>query len=106
MRTRALGSPKEATGALCHVGSRVRASARNAANRGQSGQFWSGSAGEGSRLFVEIVVTGSTRRHGGGALQELRRVVARLAMTFAAALTALARGRALGRIAAELGLQF
>ena len=38
MRSRALGGPKEATGALNQVGSRRRHSCRNSLRRGQSGQ--------------------------------------------------------------------
>src|ERR1700761_3424059 len=127
--SRPLESPNDGTGALTQSGLRVRACSRNSTSRGQSGQSRSGSlsgrAGAGSAalardvlargvlaravpardvpaslglpraraLVVEIVVIGP-RRHGGGALQELRRVMTRLA-----------RGGALGRIAAELGLQ-
>src|SRR5947209_14101919 len=96
----ASGSPNEGTGALNHSGSRTRASSRKAARRGQSGQSRSGPdevdaapVGAGPFLLFEIVVI-APRRRSGGAVQELRRVVA-----------GLARGRALGRIAAELGLQ-
>src|ERR1700744_6737225 len=104
IRSRPWGSPNEGTGALNQVGSRPRASSRNPTSLGQSGQLRSGSAE--SRAVpasaglprplvsvVEIVVI-APRRRGGGALQELRRVMARLA-----------RGGALGRVAAELGLQ-
>src|ERR1700753_4293772 len=101
---RPLGSPKEGTGALNQVGSRARASSRKETSRGQSGQSRSGSVpgrtalagADGARRLVsvlEVVVIGP-RRHGGRALQELRCVMARLA-----------RGGALGWIAAELGLQ-
>jgi len=99
IRSRALRSPKESTGALYQVGCLVRVCSRNYTNLGQSGQLRSGSAGGGtptaaSVLLVEIVFT-AARSHGRRALQELRRVMARFA-----------RGGAFGRIAAELGLQF
>src|SRR5260370_29452384 len=104
MSSRPPGSPNEGTGELNHSGSLARAASRKPASRGQSGQLRSGSVraraapGIGwpcARSFsiVEIVVIAS-RRHGGRALQELRRVMTRLA-----------RGRTLGWIAAELGLQ-
>src|SRR6478736_6433356 len=90
----ALGSPNEATGALYQSGSRIRVCSRKSASRGQSGQLRRGSAeGRAAALLVEIVVS-SPWRHGGRALQELRRVMTRLA-----------RGGALGGVAAELGLQ-
>src|ERR1700722_7261661 len=101
--SRASGSPKEGTGELNQPGSRRRAVSRKATSLGQSGQLRSGSVADrsaggcplaGSFSVVEFVVI-APRRHRGGALQELRRVVARLA-----------RGRTLGRVAAELGLQF
>src|SRR5260370_14754166 len=100
----ASGSPNDGTGELNHSGSRARAASRKPASLGQSGQLRSGSVRgraapasrgsprAGSFSIVEIVVIGP-RRHGGRALQELRRVM-----------TWLARGRALGRIATELGL--
>src|SRR5580704_5437634 len=104
IRSRASESPNEGTGELNQLGSRIRAASRKPASLGQSGQLRSGSVRSrapagGWRLafsvsLVEIVVI-APRRHRGGALQELRRVVARLA-----------RGRTLGRITAELGLQF
>src|ERR1700743_968635 len=92
----ALGSPNDGTGELNHSGSRARASARNPASLGQSGQLRAGSVRRGgaggprlgSLSLGEIVVIGP-RRHGGRALQELRRVMTRFA-----------RGRALGGIAA------
>src|SRR5262249_54238191 len=103
----ALASPKEETGALCQCGSFLRACARNSASRGQSGQSRPGSergkrppalpAAE-SFLIVEIVVA-APWCHRGGALQELPRGMTRLTGT------ALARSRALGRIAAKLRLQ-
>src|SRR6201999_2878127 len=104
IRSRPWGSPNEGTGALNQVGSRARASSRKPTSLGQSGQLRSGSvesrgvpASAGlPRLLVSVVeiVVIAPRRRGGGALQELRRVMARLA-----------RGGALGRVAAELGLQ-
>src|SRR5438128_5275248 len=95
-------SPKGATGALCHNGSRARLAARKATRRGQSGQSRSGTRVRGWRLdraasLLEVVI--APRRHGGRALEELRGVVARLA------LGAITRGGAFGRVAAELGLQ-
>src|ERR1700743_839131 len=103
IRSRPWGSPNEGTGALNQVGSRPRASSRKPTSLGQSGQLRSGSAE--SRAVpataglprtlvavVEIVVI-APRRRGGGALQELRRVMARLA-----------RGGTLGRGARELCL--
>src|ERR1700680_1570282 len=99
------GSPNESTGELNQPGSRARACLRKSASRGQSGQSRSGTRGTGaapescprragSFSVLEFVVIGSPRRHGGRALQELRRVMTRLA-----------RGGALGGGAAELGLQ-
>src|SRR5271156_5623783 len=100
MSSCALGSPNEGTGALNHPGSLLRVSSRKATSRGQSGQSRSGSQrggaaapDAGSLLLFEIVVI-APWRHGGGAMQELRRVMTRLA-----------RGRTFGGIAAELGLQ-
>src|SRR6202012_4344398 len=99
IRSRPRGSPNEGTGALNQVGSRTRASSRKPTSLGQSGQLRSGSVGSREvpasgglpcplASVVELVVIGP-RRHGGGALQELRRVMARLA-----------RGGTLGRVAA------
>src|SRR5947209_16445623 len=100
MASRALRSPKEGTGALNQRGSRARLSLRKATSLGQSGQSRPGSVGsvppDGARavgLVVEVVAI-APRRHGGRALQELRRVVARLTW-----------GWAFRRVAAELGLQ-
>src|SRR6185312_13212819 len=106
IRSLAQASPKEGTGALNQVGSFLRACARNSASRGHSGQSRSGSArgraardspGAASFLIVEIVVS-APWCHRGGALQELRRVMTRLAW--------LARRRTFRRIASKLGLQF
>src|SRR3984957_1784873 len=102
--SRPSGSPNGGTGELNQSGSRVRAASRKLTSLGHSGQLRSGSergrgtppapAGPpGPRPIVEIVVI-APRRHGGRALQELRRVMTRLP-----------RGRTLGWIAAELGLQ-
>src|SRR6478752_1412457 len=95
-------SPKGATGALCHSGSRARFASRKATRRGQSGQSRSGTRVgawwlDRAASLLEVVI--APRRHRGRALEELRSVVARLA------LAAIARGRALGRVAAKLGLQ-
>src|ERR1700692_3668471 len=102
---RPLGSPNDGTGELNHSGSRARAAWRKLTSLGQRGQLraWSepgravpASAGLSCArllLVLEIVVIGP-RRHGGGALQELRRVMTRFA-----------RGGTFGRVAAELGLQ-
>src|ERR1700749_4009040 len=107
---RPLGSPNDGTGELNHSGSRARAASRKLTSLGQSGQLRSGAepgrgalpARAGFRvgglpcatfLILEVVVIGP-RRHGGGALQELRRMMTRFA-----------RGGTLGRVAAELGLQ-
>src|ERR1700730_14512530 len=87
-------SPNGGTGALNQSGSRARAWALNSASRGHSRQSRSGSVMVATALLVEFFVIGPWR-HGGRALQELRGVMTRLA-----------RGRALGRVAAELGLQF
>src|SRR5665213_3521312 len=101
--SRASGSPKEGTGELNQPGSRRRVAWRKATSLGQSGQSRSGSVRDRSASgwppavlssIVEIVVI-APRRHRGGPPQELRRVVTRLA-----------RGRALGGVAAELRLQF
>src|SRR3954471_4213325 len=96
-------SPKGATGALCHNGSRARFAARKATRRGQSGQSRSGTRVRGWRLdraasLLEVVI--APRRHRGRALEELRGVMASLAT-----LAAVTRGGAFGRVAAELGLQ-
>src|SRR6202166_651544 len=102
--SRPFGSPNDGTGELNHSGSRTRAASRKLTSLGHSGQLRSGSEGgrgtppapagrAGSLSIVEIFVI-APRRHGGRALQELGRVMARLA-----------RGRTLGWIAAELGLQ-
>src|SRR3954463_16835323 len=100
MSRRALTSPKGATGALCHNGSRARFASRKATRRGQNGQSRSGMRVGGWWLsrasLLEIVI--APRRHRGRALEELRGVVAGLA------LAAIARGGALGRIAAKLRL--
>src|ERR1700721_3163127 len=104
--SRAAGSPNDGTGEFKHSGWRARASPRKLTSRGQSGQLRSGSepgrnvtASGGlpfalTFLVLEIVVI-TPRRRGGRALQELRRMMTRLA-----------RSGTLGRIAAELGLQF
>src|ERR1700692_1496070 len=103
--SRPFGSPNDGTGELNHSGSRMRAASRKLTSLGHSGQLRSGSEGgrgrppapagrAGSLSIVEIVVI-APRRHGGRALQELRRVMTRLA-----------RSRTLGWVAAELGLQF
>src|SRR3954447_4558345 len=103
INSRARSSPNEGTGELNQPGSRARAASRKAASRGHSGQLREGSAsqpaasiGAGAASFsvVEIVVIAAWRR-SGGALQELRLMMTRLA-----------RRRTLRRIAAELGLQF
>src|SRR5690349_19368983 len=102
---RALMSPKGATGALCHNGSRARFASRKATRRGQSGQSRSGTRVVGAGALrpdrpvslLEVVI--APRRHRGRALQELRRVMARLTIA------AVARSGAFGRVAAELGLQ-
>src|SRR3954468_12311906 len=95
-------SPKGGTGALCHNGSRTRFASRKATRRGQSGQSRSGTSVSGWRLsraasLVEVVI--APRRHRRRALEELRGMMARLAVT------AVTRGGAFGRVAAELGLQ-
>src|ERR1700760_3066800 len=100
IRSRPSGSPNEGTGALNQSGSRARVSSRKLTSLGQSGQLRSGSVESGAlpasaglpclSLVLEVVVIGP-RRHGGRALQELRRVMARLA-----------RGGGLGRVAGEL----
>src|SRR5580698_4681256 len=104
--SRAAGSPNDGTGELNQSGWRARASSRKLTSLGQSGQLRSGSEpGRNVRasgglplaltfLVFEVVVI-TPRRHGGRALQELRRMMTRFA-----------RGRTLGRIAAKLGLQF
>src|SRR3954464_8578358 len=96
-------SPKGATGALCHNGSRARFASRKATRRGQSGQSRSGTRLRGWRLdraasLLEVVLA-PRRRHRGCALEELRSVVARLAVA------AVTRGGAFGRVAAGTGLQ-
>src|SRR3984885_9472610 len=102
--SRPSGSPNAGTGELNHSGSRAHVASRKLTSLGHSGQLRSGSEGgsgtppapagrAGSVSIVEIVVI-APRRHGGRALQELRRVMTRLA-----------RGRTLGWIAADLGLQ-
>src|ERR1700710_101823 len=101
------GSPNGGTGALNQFGSRARTVSRKVTSLGQSGQLRSGTPGRRAAAparagrplalvfsILEIVVF-APRRHGGRTLQELRRVMARLA-----------RSRTLGGIAAELGLQF
>src|SRR5580765_7065445 len=95
---RALMSPNGGTGALCHNGSRARFASRKATRRGQSGQSRSGTRASAWRLdraasLLEVVI--APRRHRGRALEELRGVVACFA------LAAIARGGALGRIAAK-----
>src|SRR5882724_198690 len=91
---RAFGSPNESTGALNQPGSRARVCARKSASLGHSGQLGSGRVAGATRLLLVEIVIGGPWRHGGRALQELRSVMPRFA-----------RRRALGRIAAELGLQ-
>src|SRR5262245_14184834 len=88
---RALTSPNGGTGALWHNGSRARFASRKATRRGQSGQSRSGTRVGGWRLgraasLLEVVI--APRRHRGRALEELRGVVASLA------LAAVTRGRA------------
>src|SRR5436190_24343237 len=107
MRSRAVRGPKEGTGALNQVGSRRRQSARNALRRGQREQFRPGlpdSPVIGSGSIVEVVIVGSAGAgplRSSGSLQELWCMpLARLAR-----LARLAGG-ALGRVAADLGLQF
>src|SRR6202030_3323371 len=94
-------SPKPGTGALNQSGSRARLALRKSASLGQSAQSRSGSVsarrtppGAEAALVVEVVAI-APRRHAGRTLQELRSVMARLA-----------GGRPLGRVAAQLGLQF
>src|SRR5450756_1739527 len=91
MSNAAFGSPNDGTGALNQPGSRRRVASRNSTSLGQSGQLRSGSRATMSALvvtgrpavygiayknmasIVEIFVV-APGRHGGGALQELRRV--------------------------------
>src|SRR4051794_30753727 len=104
INSRALGSPNESTGALCQSGSRARVCSRKSTSRGQSGQLRPGSAeGRASALVVEIVVC-SPWRHGGRALQELRRMMARLARGGALGGGAGAVGLAVGPVGEDVGL--
>src|SRR5262245_22637629 len=105
MRSRALGGPNEATGALNQAGSRLRHSSRNFLRRGQRGQSRPGlpdASGIAARSILEIVVVikaraGTRPLRRGRTLQELRRVpLARFARF---------PRRALGWVAADLRLQ-
>src|SRR5882757_6420576 len=99
----ASGSPNDGTGALNQSGWRARIDWRNSSSLGQSWQLGSGAVAAlavtrrplagGTFSILEIFVI-APRRHRGGALQELRRVM-----------TGFAGGRAFRRIASELGLQ-